>query len=137
MKEKILTLLREMTDDSKYASFIAEKELCSILTGVINKLRSIEEKVGWSVIDYPDKIDSIDDEYGWCNKLPNEIECNDGDFFFKTEWLDINLQEYFEELKKNKINSIKKYITQTEHSLNKYKEDLGHFEELKFEDLEI
>lgn len=136
MKEKILTLLREMTNDSKSASFIVEKELCSILTLAINQLSTIEEKVGWCVREYPDKIKNIDDG-GWYIELPKEIDCNDGEFRFETEWLDINLKDYFEELKKNKISNIKKYITQTEHSLNKYKEDLGHFEELKFEDLEI
>lgn len=134
MKEKILTLLNEMTNDSKSVSWEAEKELCAILTGVITKLRTIEETVGWSVREYPDKIWCVEN-WGWYNKLPKEIDCHKGDFIFKTEWLDINLQEYFEELKECKISAIKKYITQTEHSLNKYKEDLGHIEELKFEDL--
>lgn len=136
MKDKVLHLLREMTNDSKSASFIAEKELCNILTLAINQLHKIEETVGWHVREYPDKIWNID-EWGWYVKLPKEIDCNDGEFCFETEWFDINLKDYFEELKKNKISNIKKYITQTEHSLNKYKEDLGHFEELKFEDLEI
>lgn len=136
MKEKILTLLREMTNDSKSASYKAEKELCKILTEVINKLRTIENKAGRCIKYYPEKIENIDECY-WYNELPKEIECNDGDFYFYTEWLDINLQEYFETVKKNTISNIKKYITQTEYSLNKYKEDLGHFEELKFEDLGI
>ena len=136
MKEKILTLLREMPNDSKSASYKAEKELCSILTEVINKLNTIEDKAGYCIEYYPDKIYSIE-ECCWYNELPKEIECNDGVFCFYTEWLDINLKEYFEELKKNKINSIKKYIIQTEHSLNKYKEDLGRIEELKFEDLGV
>lgn len=136
MKDKILTLLREMTNDSKSASYKAEKELCNILTGVINKLNTIQETVGWCLRDYPDKIKSISDCY-WYNKLPKEIECNDGDFCFKTEWLDINLQEFFEELRKKKISYIKHEITSVEYSLNKYKEDLSHFEQLKFEDLGI
>lgn len=137
MKEKILNLLREMTNDSKAASHKAEKDLCNILNEMINKLHEVEEKVGWSVRDYPDKIDSIEVDF-WYSALPEEINCNDYFCFkFKTEWLDINLQEYFEELKKKKINEVERYITQTEHSLSKYKENLKHVEELKFEDLGI
>ena len=56
MKEKILALLREMTNDSKSVSYKAEKELCAILTEVINKFYAIEKKVGWGVRNYPDKI---------------------------------------------------------------------------------
>lgn len=134
MKEKILSLLREMTNDSKSASYKAEKELCNILTLAINQLNTIEEKVGYYTMDYPDKIESTDDCF-WYDKLPKEINCNDGDFCFKTEWLDINLKEYFEELKKNKISSIKRSITQVEHALIKHKEALRCIEELKFEDL--
>jgi len=130
MKEKILVLLKEMRNDSKSASYKAEKELCSILTGVINKLHTIEKKVGSYIRDYPEKIESIA-EFWTYKKLPKEIECNGGDFWFKTEWLDINFQEYFEELKKNKIRGIKNYITQAEHSLSKYKEDLEHAKKTK------
>ena len=48
MKEKILALLKEMTNDSKSASYKAEKELCSILTLAINQLHMVEKK-GWRV----------------------------------------------------------------------------------------
>ena len=136
MKEKIITLLREMTNDSKSASFIAEKELCSILTLAINQLNTIEEKVGWCVREYPDKIKNIDDG-GWYIELPKEIYCNNGDFCFKTEWLNINLKEYFEELKKNKINNIKNRIFHVEHSLSEHRRDLQHIENLNFDDLGI
>lgn len=135
MKEKILYLLREMTNDSKSVSYKAEKELCDILTGVINKLSTIEEKVGYHLRDYPDKIKSIDNCY-WYN-LPKEFDCNDDEFCFKTKWLDVNLQEYFEELRKKKISYIKQAITSVEDSLNKYRENLKEIEELKFEDLGI
>lgn len=137
MKEKILSLLREMTNDSKSVSYKAERELCNILTEVINKLNTIEEKVGWHVRTYPEKIESIDDVYGWYDELPKEIDCNDNDFCFKTEWLDINLQEYFEELRKKKISGIKCTITHVEYSLGKHREDLKRIGELKFEDLGI
>lgn len=136
MKEKILALLREMTNDSKSVSYKAEKELCNILTEVINKLHTIEKKVGWGVRNYPDKIESVD-VYGWYDELPKEIDCNDDDFCFKTEWLDINLQEYFEELRKKKISGIKCTITHVEYSLGKHREDLERIGELKFEDLGI
>lgn len=136
MKEKILALLREMTNDSKSVSYEAEKELCNILTKVINKLHAIEEKVGWYVRIYPDKIKSVD-VYGYYDKLPKEIDCNDGDFCFKTEWLDINLQEYFEELRKKTIGVIKCTITHVEYSLSEHRRDLAHLGLLKFEDLGI
>lgn len=135
MKEKILDLLREMTNDSKSISYKAEKELCNILTEVINKLHTIEEKVGWDVRNYPDKIESID-VYGWYDELPKEIDCNDY-FCFETDWLDINLQEYFEELRKKKISVIESTIFHVEYSLSEHRRDLAHIRELKFEDLEI
>lgn len=136
MKEKILNLLEDMSSDSKSASYEAEKKLCKILNEVIDKLYAVEKKVGWYVRDYPDKIRSVEG-YGWYHDLPKEIECNDGDFCFETEWLDINLQEYFEELKKGKITSVSHIIKGEEYSLNKHKEDLKRIEELKFEDLNI
>lgn len=136
MKEKILALLREMTNDSKSVSYEAEKELCNILTEVINKLHTIEEKVGWHVRIYPDKIESVD-VYGYYDKLPKEIDCNDDDFCFKTEWLDINLQEYFEELRKKKISVIESTIFHVEYSLSEHRRDLTHLGLLKFEDLGI
>lgn len=135
MKEKILALLREMTNDSKSISYKAEKELCNILTEVINKLHTIEKKVGWGVRNYPDKIESID-VYGWYDELPKEIDCNDY-FCFETDWLDINLQEYFEELRKKKISVIESTIFHVEYSLSEHRRDLAHIRELKFEDLEI
>ena len=136
MKEKILTLLREMRNDSKSASYKVEKELCSILTGVINQLDIIQEKVGWHVRVYPDKIESIDSG-GRYIELPKEIECNNDDFCFKTEWLDINLHEYFETLKKEKISCIKNRIFHAKSTLCEHERDLQHIEELKFEDLGI
>lgn len=136
MKDKILALLREMTNDSKSISYKAERELCGILTEVINKLHTIEQKVGWGVRNYPDKIESIDD-WIWYDELPKEIDCNDDDFCFKTEWLDINLQEYFEELKKKKISSINTTIANVAFSLGEHRRNLTRISELKFEDLEI
>lgn len=44
MKDKVLDLLREMTNDSKSVSDKAEKELCSILTELLNKINTIEKK---------------------------------------------------------------------------------------------
>lgn len=136
MKEKILTLLKEMRNDSRSASYKAEKELCSILTGVITKLHTIEKKVGAYIRNYPEKIESID-EFWEYKKLPKEIECNNGNFWFKTEWLDINFQEYFEKLKKSEIGSIKHTIERVEYSLVKHREEIKRIEELKFEDLGI
>lgn len=136
MKERILDLLREMNDDSKSASCKAEKELCNILTEVINKLRTIEKMVGYYVRNYPDKIDSIDAD-GWYDELPTRIDCNDENFYFGTALLDINLQEYFEMLREKRISGIKCTITQVEDSLSKHREELERVRELKFEDLKI
>lgn len=137
MKEKILTLLREMRNDSKSASYKAEKELCEILTEVIDKLHTVEKKVGSYIRYYPEKIESIDDEYYLYDELPTEIYCNDEDFCFETEWLDINLHEYFETLKKEKISCIKNRIFHAKSTLCEHERDLQHIEELKFEDLGI
>lgn len=136
MKEKILTLLRKMTNDSKSVSYEAEKELCNILTEVINKLHTIEKKVGYGVRIYPNKIESVD-VYGWYDELPKEIDCNDDYFCFKTEWLDINLQEYFEKLREKRINDAKITIALVECSLDEHRMDLERIEKLKFEDLGI
>ena len=135
MKEKILYLLREMTNDSKSVSYKAEKELCKILAEVIDKLHTVEKKVGSYIRNYPEKIESIDDEYYLYDELPTEIYCNDEDFCFETKWLDINPKEYFETLKKKKINNIESTIILVEHSLDEHKKDLQHLKELKFEDL--
>lgn len=137
MKKKILTLLREMRNDSKSASYKAEKELCKILTEVIDKLHTVEKKVGSYIRYYPEKIESIDDEYYLYDELPTEIYCNDEDFCFETKWLDINPKEYFEKLKKEKINSIKNSIFHAKSTLCEHERDLQHIEELKFEDLGI
>lgn len=135
MKDKVLDLLREMTNDSKSVSDKVEKELCSILTELLNKLHTIENTVGYGIGDYPNKIWCIN-VYDWYDELPKEIVCN-ADFCFKTEWLDKNLQEYFEELKKKTISSIKDTITDLEYSLGKHRERLERTGELKFEDLGI
>lgn len=134
MKEKILYLLREMTNDSKSVSYKAEKQLCNILTDAIIILRKIEEKVGRYEREYPNKIWNIYEDIRY-SKLPSEIECNDGDFCFETKWLDINPKEYFETLKKKKINSIENSIFHTKQTLCEYERDLQHLKELKFEDL--
>ena len=135
MKDKVLDLLREMTNDSKSVSDKAEKELCSILTELLNKINTIEKNVGYCVRYYPTKIWCINVDCRY-DELPKEIVCNT-DFCFKTEWLDKNLQEYFEELKKKTISSIKDEITDLEYSLGEYRERLERTGELKFEDLGI
>lgn len=134
MKEKVLTLLREMTNDSKSVSYKAERELCIILTEVIDRLDKIEEKVGLCVRVYPDKIENVN-VYDWYYELPKEINCNNDNFCFKTEWLDMNLYKYFEELKKEKINIMENKIFHIECDLNEYKKDLDHIREFRFEDL--
>ena len=113
-------------------------DLCGVYTCKFhsNPDRTDWKKVGYYVRHYPDKIESID-VYGWYNELPKEIYCNDDDFCFKIEWLDINLQEYFEELRKKRISGIKCTITHVEYSLGEHRKNLERISELKFEDLGI
>lgn len=123
-----------MTDDSKSVSYRAEKELCGIFTDVINRLETIEHELGYPVHNYPDKIEGIDDAW-WYYELPKEIDCNDGDFTFRTEWLDIDLRKYFNDLKARRIDNIKCTIASVESSLRVHRSDLENIGELRFEDI--
>ena len=105
MKEKILELLNGMNSDSKSASYKCEKELCKILTSVMNKKHKIEIYSDRYIQDYPDKITNIE-SYGIYNALPENIWCNDEEFKFETKWLDIDWKSYFEELKQSTIKGI-------------------------------
>lgn len=140
MKAKILELLKGMTSDSKKESFKCEKELCEILTDVCNKLETIENSVGYNVRFYPDKIKGIDSEnaYTGMEKLPEIIYCNYEcfEFEFETEWLDIDLKSYFEDLKHKTIDFKTKTIEEVEFSLNKHKEELESLKKLTYETLE-
>lgn len=49
----------------------------------------------------------------------------------------MNLYEYFEELRKEKINIMENKIFHIECNLNEYKRDLDHIREFRFENLEI
>lgn len=138
MKEKIFELLKGMTSDSKKESSKCEKELCEILTDVCNKLKTIENSVRYCVRVYPDKIDDIDMDnvYPGMNKLPEIIWCEYGSFDFETSWLDINFEEYFEDLKHKSIDIKTKTIEEVEFSLNKHKEELESLKKLTYETLE-
>lgn len=98
MKEKIVELLNGMNSDSKSVFYKCEKELCKILTSVMDKKRKIEIYVDRYIQNYPYKITNIK-SYGIYNTLPENIWCNDEEFRFETKWLDIDWKLYFEELK--------------------------------------
>ena len=136
MKNKILKLLQEIDNDSKSKSYQTEKELCKILNGVIEKLKKIQDTVGYYVWNF-ENIDNIDTEdYGsWLNKLPESIICNDDSFIFRTKWLDYDLEEYFNMLLENRKSGLVTIIRNVESGLNKHKEELKRVENLKFEDI--
>ena len=126
--------------DSKSKSYEAEKELCKILTEVVNKKDAFEESCGAYIDNYPESIYSIDEETGYCrnvSELPEYIYCNDGDFKFELAWLDINYEEYFKELIFKKITNIKTNIQHAEKYLSEHYKVLEHFQNLKFEDIKI
>ena len=138
MKAKILELLKGMNSDSKKESSKCERELCKILTDVCNRLDSIENAVGWIVRYYPDSIKEIDIDnvYPGMTKLPEIIWCEYGSFEFETYWLDINLENYFEELKQKVIRTKTNTIENVEASLNKHKKELEALKNLTYEDLD-
>lgn len=134
MKEKILELLNGMNSDSKSASFKCEKELCEILTSIIDKKEKIEDYADEYIINYPDKITDVE-SYGIYNILPEIIWCNNEEFKFETKWLDIDWETYFEELKASSIRGIEHTIANVEKSLIKHKERIMTLSHRKFDDL--
>lgn len=136
MKQKILELLNGMTSDSKSASYKCEKELCKIITSVIDKKHKIESYADRYIENYPDKITDV--EYlGRCYTLPDIILCNDDEFEFETKWLDIDWELYFEELKQGSIRSLERIIKQDEQSIVNHKERLAILSDRQFNELEF
>lgn len=137
-KENALELYNKMGSDSKKESYAAEQKLCNILTGIINKLDTIEETVGHHIQYYPDEIFEV--EY-YCpqNELPCELHCNGyDDFYFDTEWLDwidADFQKYFDDLRKRRMECISINIVNVENELNKHKRELERVTELTFENI--
>lgn len=136
MKERILELLNGMNSDSKSASYKCEKELCKILTYVMDKKHKIETYADRYIQDYPNKITDIE-SYGIYNTLPENIWCNDEEFKFETKWLDIEWESYFEELKQGTIKGIENTIERVEASIVKHKEKLKNISNRNFEDLKF
>lgn len=136
MKQKILDLLNGMSSDSKSESFKCEKELCKILTSIINKKEKIEDYADKYIIDYPIKITSVE-YYGTYNVLPEIIWCNDEEFKFETKWLNIDWKTYFEELKASSIRSLDHTIKQVEKSIMNHKERMAILSHRQFNDLEF
>lgn len=142
-KKKILELLNKMNDDSKSVSYEAEQELCGILNGCIKKLRTIEIATHNVQRSYPE-VKSIDSDYGGnIDYLPCTIfysdECDDNEYayVFKTEWLDINEEEYFNTLLKQTISHKENLIHNVENSLYQHNLELADYRKLKFEDLNL
>lgn len=136
MKEKILKLYNGIAQDSRSASCKCEKELCEILTSVVNKKDKIEDYADRYIDDYPEKITDVS-FLGKCDSLPETIYCNDDYFTFKTSWLDINWKSYFEELKQCAIKNAESTIELMKESIAKNKEHIVLLSSRKFEDLEL
>jgi hypothetical protein len=134
MKQKILELLNGMSVDSKTASYQCEKELCKILTSVIDKKHKIESYADKYIEDYPKKITDVT-SYGVYTTLPERIWCNDEEFKFETKWLDIDWESYFEELKQSSIRGIEHTIKQVEKSIMNHKERIEILSHRQFNDL--
>lgn len=134
IKTRILELLNEMLDDSKSKSYKAEKELCIILTEFINKKDKFENALGRYVYDYPKRIFNVENDFRY-EKLPDEIVCNDEYFTFNTEWLDINWEEYFNQIKKDKVSYLTGLIERVEATVVKHKEELQKYSEMTFDDI--
>ena len=143
IKKKILELLNKMNDDSKSVSYEAEQELCGILNDCMKKLRTIELATHNKQRSYPEAI-SIDSDYvGKIDYLPwaifysNDHDDCDYTCVFKTEWLDINEEEYFNTLLKQTISHKENLIHNVENSLHQHKLELADSRKLKFEDLNL
>lgn len=138
LKELALKYYREMGSDSKHKSAESERKLCEILNHVITKMEIIEDAADYGFRDYPYRIYEIEYD-GYYGKLPEELECNKDvdDFIFKTSWLDLNYEVYYEELKARNINCINYTIERLEHSLQSHKNNLQKLLNSKFSDIEF
>lgn len=138
MKTKILDLLKGMSSDSKKESYKCEKELCKILNDICAKMETIE-KYTYAIRDYTEIV-SIDNDIFPIDNLPKYIHCNEYSgyetFEFDTEWLDLNMENYFEVLKEKAINIKKTSISNVEYSLFKHKKELESLQKLSYETLD-
>lgn len=137
MKTKVLELLNKIaTEDSKKESYKAEKELCDILTSVIKKKEAIENLVGAYVVNYPTCIKDVEN-IGEIKCLPDTLYCNEttyDEFYFRTEWFDINYEEYFKELKTKQLDYKKNLIERLEISLNDHKKEYEKLLKLEYKE---
>ena len=138
MKNKILSLLKGMHCDSKKESFKCEKEICNIISEFINKRITIEKIIDVYLGEYPEKITGVDASciVESSTELPEYIECQTNYMYdcyrFYTKWLEMNWEEYFNELKSRRISSIKNTIKNVEESLEKHKKELNRVHKLKY-----
>ena len=149
-RERVLDLINKINStDSKTETYKVERELCELFSAVIDAKYQIEHYIDNYIMDYPFKckIYSIENLsfYGKIGQLPESIKCNADDYYedfvFYTEWLDINLDEYFKTLlddslqyEKNRLEDLdKKYHTQRKTKIGK----IERLESCKISDLEF
>lgn len=141
MKKRLLELFKKRNEtDSKKEYYKCEKEICKILQSFVNKLSSIEDKVGYHV-HFVDGCEIRSIEETCCNEeLPEIIYCKDingYEFEFDADWLDIDCKEYFNELKDKNILYKENVIKNVEKSLNKHKEELSKLKSLNYDDIQF
>lgn len=137
IKNKIIELSRGMASDSKKESYRCEKEICAILQKIVDKKMNIENKLDVYHCDYfPIKeIDYLDTIYlEDCNELTEEISCNCGEFIFYTEWIDMDWEKYFEDVKETKLRYIKSKIDDIENNLDSEKARYEKYNNLTYKE---
>lgn len=138
IKNKIIELSRGMASDSKKESYKCEKELCAILQKIADKKMNIESMLDVYYYDYfPIKeIDYLNTTYlENCIELPEEISCNCGEFIFYTEWIDMDWEKYFEEVKETKLRYIKSKIDDIENNLDSEKARYEKYNNLTYKEM--
>lgn len=139
-----MDLIRKTNSDSKSETDKAERELCDLLSAIIDAKYQVEHYTDHYMMDYPTnrKIHSIEDLsfYGKLGKLPKEIVCNADeydDFVFDTEWLDIDLDGYFNMLRKETMSYASKLKKQYTAKLKNIDGQIKRIKSCKISDLEF
>ena len=146
-RERVLDLINKINStDSKTETCKVKSELCELLSAVIDAKYQIEHYTNNFIMDYPfaRKICSIEDLsfYGKIRQLPKSIKCNidaidNCKFEFYTEWLDINLDEYFNKLQNKSIRYASNLKKQYTLSLKNVDNQIERLESCKISDLEF
>ena len=134
LKTKILELLNGMQADSKSESYKSERELCDLLTKFINKKEQFENALDKYLCDYPKHIYQVESECHY-KELPEVIYCNEEDFRFYTDWLDIDWEEYFNTIRSGNISYLTGLIERVEATVVEHKKNLKKYSDITFDNI--